>query len=133
MIDNLINKSQKNGLTLVFYQLLIVLLIALILTVFFSIKLGYSYLAGGITFLLPNCIFVLRAFALADTQSALVVLRGVYAGEVFKISFTVLLLVFFLKYVSLSMGAFYISFILLIISQCIAPFFFYNNVGIKHG
>ncbi|MCP5077575.1 MAG: hypothetical protein GY951_05905, partial [Psychromonas sp.] len=58
MVDKLAKKGQKSGLKLVAFQLLVVLTIALVSTVFFSVKAGYSALAGGITFLLPNFIFV---------------------------------------------------------------------------
>ncbi|WP_409440266.1 ATP synthase subunit I [Psychromonas sp. GE-S-Ul-11] len=133
MVDKLAKKSQVSGLKLVAFQFLLVLFFALISTVFFSNKAGYSALFGGITFLLPNLIFVLLAFAHAGARQAKKVLRGVYAGEAIKLFLTVLLLVVFLKYGALSLTAYYISFSLLVVSQWLAPFFFYNNDGIKHG
>ena len=133
MVDKLAKKSQKAGLKLVGLQLLIVLLIALVLTVFFSVKSGYSGLAGGITFLLPNFIFVLMAFAHAGASKSKLVVREFFAGEAIKLFLTVILFTVFLKYGALSLSAFYISFALLVISQWLAPFFFYNNDGIKHG
>lgn len=132
MVGKLAKKSQKAGLKLVVFQLLIVLIIALISTVFFSVKSGYSALAGGITFLLPNLIFVLMTFAHAGARQTQLVLRGFYAGEAIKLFLTVFLLVLFLKYGELSLTAFYVSFSILIVSQWLAPFFFYNNDGIKH-
>ena len=133
MVDKLAKKSQKAGLKLVGLQLLIVLLTALILTVFFSVKSGYSGLAGGITFLLPNFIFVLMAFAHAGASKAKLVVRGFFAGEAIKLFLTVILFTVFLKYGAVSLTAFYISFSLLVISQWIAPFFFNYNSGMKHG
>jgi ATP synthase protein I len=132
VVGKLAKKSQKAGLKLVVFQLLIVLIIALISTVFFSVKSGYSALAGGITFLLPNLIFVLMTFAHAGARQTQLVLRGFYAGEAIKLFLTVFLLVLFLKYGELSLTAFYVSFSILIVSQWLAPFFFYNNDGIKH-
>jgi len=133
VVDKLAKKGQISGLKLVAFQLLLVLIIALISTVFFSVKSGYSALAGGTTFLLPNLIFVLMTFAHAGARQTHKVLRGFYAGEAIKLFLTVLLFVVFLKYGSLSLTAFYISFSLLVTSQWLAPFFFYNNDGIKHG
>lgn len=132
MVDKLAKKGQKSGLKLMVFQLLIVLTIALISTVFFSVKSGYSALAGGITFLLPNIVFVLMAFAHAGARQTKKVLRGFYAGEAIKLFLTVILFVVFLKYIPLVLTAFYISFVLLVLSQWLAPFFFYNNDGIKH-
>ncbi|GLS90378.1 hypothetical protein GCM10007916_14450 [Psychromonas marina] len=132
MVDKLAKKSQRSGLKLVAFQLLLVLIIALVLTVFSSAKSGYSALAGGITFWLPNLIFVLMAFAHAGARQTKKVVRGFYAGEAIKLLLTVLLFVVFLKYGSLSLIAFYISFSLLVVSQWLSPFFFYNNDGIKH-
>ena len=133
MVDKLARKSQKAGLKLVGLQLLIVLVTALILTVFFSVKSGYSGLAGGITFVLPNFIFVLMAFAHAGASKAKLVVRGFFAGEAIKLFLTVILFTVFLKYGSLSLTAFYVSFSLLVISQWLAPFFFNYNSGMKHG
>lgn len=132
MVDKLAKKSQRSGLKLVAFQLLLVLIVALISSVFFSGKSGYSALAGGITFLLPNFIFVLMTFAHAGARQTKLVLRGFYAGEAIKLFLTVILFVIFLKYGTLSLFAFYISFSLLVVSQWLAPFFFYNNDGIKH-
>ena len=133
MVDKLAKKSQKAGLRLVGFQLLLVLLIALISTVLFSVKSGYSGLAGGITFLLPNFIFVLMAFAHAGASKSKLVVREFFAGEAIKLFLTVILFTVFLKYGALSLPAFYISFSLLVISQWLAPFFFNYNSGMKHG
>ena len=132
MVDKLAKKGQHSGLKLVLYQSLFVLSIALVSTVFFSVKSGYSALAGGGTFLLPNIIFVLMTFAYAGARQTKLVLRGFYVGEAIKFFLTVVLLVIFLKYVALSFIAFYSSFLLLIISQWSAPLFFYNNSGMKN-
>ena len=132
MVDKLAKKGQKSGLKLMVFQLLLVLTITLISTVFFSVKSGYSALAGGVTFLLPNIVFILMTFAHAGASKTRKVLRGFYAGEAIKLFLTVLLLVIFLKYLTLVLTAFYIAFVLLVLSQWLAPFFFYNNDGIKH-
>jgi len=132
VVDKLAKKGQISGLKLVAFQLLLVLFSALISTVFFSTKAGYSALFGGVTFLLPNLVFVLMTFAHAGARQSQKVLRGFYAGEAIKLFLTVLLFVVFLKYGTLSLIAFYISFSLLVASQWLAPFFFYNNDGIKH-
>ena len=133
MVDKLAKKSQKAGLKLVGFQLLLVLLIALISTVLFSVKSGYSGLAGGITFLLPNFIFVLMAFAHAGASKSKLAVREFFAGEAKKLFLSVILFTVFLKYGALSLPAFYISFSLLVISQWLAPFFFNYNSGMKHG
>ena len=132
MVDKLATKSRKAGLKLVRFQFLLVILLAAISTVFFSPKSGYSALAGGVTFLLPNFIFVWMTFAHAGARQTKLVLRGFYAGEAIKLFFTVILLVIFLKYGSLSLSAFYTSFALLVASQWLAPLFFYNNNGMKN-
>lgn len=133
MIDKLAKKSLLSGLKLIAFQLSFVLIIVLISTVFFSVKDGYSALAGGITFLLPNLILVLMTFAHAGASKTRQVLRGFYAGEAIKLTLTVILFSVFLKYVSLSLAFFYISFALLVVSQWLAPFFFNYNSGMKHG
>jgi ATP synthase protein I len=132
MVDKLATKGRKAGLKLVRFQFLLVILLVLISTVFFSTKSGYSALAGGITFLLPNLIFVLLTFAHEGARQTKLVLRGFYAGEAIKLFFTVILLLIFLKYGSLSLSAFYTSFALLVASQWLAPLFFYNNNGMKN-
>ncbi len=132
MVDKLAKKGQKSGLKLVAFQLLLVLIVALVSSVFFSGKAGYSALAGGITFLLPNFIFVFMTFAHAGARQTKLVLRGFYAGEAIKLTLTVVLLVIFLKSETLLLSAFYTSFALLVASQWLAPLFFYNNNGMKN-
>jgi len=132
VVDKLARKGQHSGLKLIAFQLLLVLIVALVSSVFFSVKTGYSALAGGFTFLLPNFIFVFMTFAHAGARQTKLVLRGFYAGEAIKFFLTVLLLVIFLKYVALSLAAFYVSFALLVLSQWLAPLFFYNNNGMKN-
>ncbi|PKF60719.1 hypothetical protein CW745_12650 [Psychromonas sp. psych-6C06] len=132
MVDKLAKKSQKSGLKLMAFQLLFVLVIALISTVFFSVKAGYSALAGGITFVLPNAIFVIMTFAHAGARQTKLVLRGFYAGEAIKLFLTVVLLIVFLKYGTVLLAPFYVSFALLVASQWLAPLFFYNNNGMKN-
>jgi len=132
MVDKLAKKNRDSGLRLVAFQLLFLLIVALVSTVSFSVNTGFSVLAGGITFLLPNFIFVWMAFAHAGARQSKKVVRGFYVGEAMKLFLTVILFVVFLKYTTLSLAAFYISFALLVVSQWLAPLFFYNKDGIKH-
>jgi ATP synthase protein I len=124
VVDKLAKKSQKAGLKLVSFQLLLVLCIALILTVFFSAESGFSGFAGGITFLLPNMIFVYMAFAHAGASKSKLVVRGIMGGEAIKIFSTVILFALFLGFASLSLTAYYVSFASLVASQWLAPLFF---------
>ncbi len=133
VVDKLAQKNQRLGLKLIAFQLLFVLLLVLISTVIHSWHAGYSALAGGFTYLLPNAIFVLMAFAHAGAQKSNLVVRGFYAGETLKLVLTVILLSVFLKYGTLSLIPFYISFSLLVMSQWLAPLFFNYNSGMKHG
>ncbi len=133
MVDKLARKNQICGLKLVVFQLLIVLILALISTVFFSTKSGFSALAGGITFLIPNCIFVFMSFAHAGARQSKMVLKGFCVGEALKIILILILLVVFLKYENLSFLYFYISFSLLIASQSLAYLFFKQHNGMTNG
>ena len=132
MVDKLAKYSHRSGLKLVGFQLSLVLFLALILTVFFSFKSGYSGLAGGITFMLPNMIFVLMTFAHAGASKSKLILRGFYVGEAIKLTLIVILFSLFLKYGALSLPSFYISFSLLVVSQWLAPFFFHDNNGMTN-
>ncbi|MEH6454466.1 MAG: ATP synthase subunit I [Psychromonas sp.] len=124
MVDKLAKIGQKAGLRLVSFQLFLVLFITLVLMVFFSTESGFSGFAGGITFVLPNMIFVYMAFAHAGASKAKIVVRGVMGGEAIKIFSTVVLLALFLNFTSLSLTAFYVSFAILVASQWLAPLFF---------
>lgn len=132
MVDKLAKKSQRAGLKLVAFQLLLVVLIMFLLSVIFSFKHGVSALAGGFTFLLPNFIFVFMTFAHAGASKSKLIIRGFYAGEAIKLALTVILLSVFLQLGTLILSAFYGAFILLLVSQCFAPLFFNNNNGMKH-
>ncbi len=132
MVDKLAKYSHRSGLKLVAFQFSLVLFLALILTVLFSFKSGYSGLAGGITFMLPNMIFVLMTFAHAGASKSKLILRGFYVGEAIKLTLIVILFSLFLKYGALSLPPFYISFALLVVSQWLAPFFFHDNNGMTN-
>ena len=132
MVDKLAKYSHRSGLKLVAFQFSLVLFLALILTVFFSFKSGYSGLSGGITFMLPNMIFVLMTFAHAGASKSKLILRGFYVGEAIKLTLIVILFSLFLKYGALSLPSFYISFALLVVSQWLAPFFFHDNNGMTN-
>lgn len=133
MIDKLARRSLVSGLKLIAFQFLLVLSIALISTVFFSTTAGYSALAGGFTFLLPNSIFVFMSFAHAGARQSRVVLKGFYVGEALKIFLVLVLLVVFLRDETLVLSSFYTSFSLLIASQSLAYLFFKQRNGMTNG
>ncbi|WP_028864470.1 ATP synthase subunit I [Psychromonas aquimarina] len=124
MVDKLAVKSQRAGLKLVRFQFLLVLLLALISTVIFSAKPGYSALAGGMTYVLPNVIFVLMTFAHVGASKSNMIVKGFFAGEAIKLCLTVVLFVAFLYFTTLSLSSFYAAFAILVASQWLAPFFF---------
>jgi len=133
MVDKLAKKNRGSGLKLVASQLLLVLFLALISTVFFSTKAGYSALVGGFTFLLPNFVFVCMSFAHAGARQSRIVLKGFYVGEALKIFLVLILLVLFLSDKTLVLSAFYTSFSLLIASQSLAYLFFKQHNGMTNG
>jgi ATP synthase protein I len=133
VIDKLAKKGLTSGLRLIAFQLFIVLMIALISTVLSTTNAGYSALAGGFTFLLPNSVFVFMSFAHAGARQSKIVLKGFYVGEALKIFLILILLVLFLSDETLSLIAFYISFSLLIASQSLAFFFFKQHNGMTNG
>jgi ATP synthase protein I len=132
VVNKLAKNSHRSGLKLVGFQFSLVLFIALILTVFSSAKSGYSGLAGGMTFMLPNMVFVLMTFAHAGASKSKLILRGFYVGEAIKLTLTVILFSVFLKYGALFLPSFFISFLLLVVSQWLAPFFFHDNNRMKN-
>lgn len=65
-------------------QALVVLIVAVICSVFFGIVAGYSGLLGGLIALLANVYFAFKAFRYFGARSARAIVQSLWAGEMGK-------------------------------------------------
>lgn len=88
---------QHRAYRLVTWQLFGVFLIALVALVLGGVKVGYSTLAGGLAYGLPNLFFVWLVFRYAGAQQMTRFLSAFFFGEVLKLIFSGILFVLVVK------------------------------------
>lgn len=105
-------RVQHEAYHLVLLQLLCVLIVALLGLLFYGKIVGFSILAGGLAYVLPNYIFVWRVFRYAGAQQMVAFLVAFLFGEMLKLILSAILVLLIVKYLPhslLSVLAGYIS------------------------
>lgn len=92
--------------------------IALLFHVFMGIVATRSAVLGGLTFIVPNALFVALAFRPAPADSAVAALRGLYAGEAAKLTTTaVMFAAGFMLVEPLHVGALFATYVTLLVAN----------------
>ncbi len=97
---NVANSIKSEAYKLVFWQLFVVMGLALILFLFKGLQSGISSLLGGLAYCVPNLMFVWRVFSRTSAQAARSFLVAFLAGEVSKLFLSALLFVLIVKYLA---------------------------------
>jgi ATP synthase protein I len=93
------NKSvQAEAYKLVYWQMAVVVGVALVISLFRDKLSGLSFLAGGMAYCLPNYIFVRRVFNRTTARAAKEFLVAFLLGEVMKLTLSAILFVLIVKY-----------------------------------
>lgn len=92
------NSVQAEALKLVYWQIAVVIGVALILLLFQSARGGISGLLGGLAYCLPNYLFARRVFSRATARQAKEFLVAFMLGEVMKLTLSAILFVLIVKY-----------------------------------
>jgi ATP synthase protein I len=102
------NKSvQAEALELVYWQIAVIMGLALILFLLQGTRSGYSLLLGGMAYCLPNYVFVRRVFnnATATARAATQFLMAFFLGETMKLFISAILFVLIVKYLPVTFPA----------------------------
>jgi ATP synthase protein I len=89
---------QSEAYKLVFWQLIVVLGLALILFLIQGLQTGLSVLAGGAAYCVPNFMFVWRVFSRTSAQEAKQFLMKFVLGEMTKLFLSAVFFVLIVKF-----------------------------------
>jgi len=107
---------QHQAYRLVVWQLISVILLALLATLIKGTTSGYSVFLGGMAYGLPNLIFVWGVFRFVGAQQMTQFLMAFMAGEMFKLFISAILFLVIVKYLPVSLLSVLVGFVAAIIS-----------------
>jgi len=88
---------------IVIWQLIGIIVLAVIVLLFKGMKSGYSVLLGGMAYGLPNLFFVWRVFRFAGANQMSFFMAAFFSGELIKLFLSAILFVLIVKYLSVSL------------------------------
>jgi len=113
---------KKTAYKLVYWQLLIVLGLALIVGLLQEIKNGWSVLLGGFAYILPSMAFVWQVFARSAIRSAQRFVAIFFASEFVKLLTSAILFVLIINTIPTSVFSVLIGYITAIAAFWVASF-----------
>lgn len=94
-----LNKSiKKEAYKLIFWQLSVIVGLALVLFLLQGLRNSLSALLGGLAYCLPNFVFVWRVFARTSAREAQRFVIAFFAGEATKLILSAALFLFIVKF-----------------------------------
>lgn len=106
------NKSvKKAAYRLIFWQLIVVVGLALALFLLKGNRSGLSALLGGLSYWLPNLVFVWRVFARVSASAAKSIVVSFFAGEIAKLFLSAILFVAIAKWLPVSALAMLVGYV----------------------
>lgn len=97
--------------TLIFWQFVVVILVAGILSLSGFNRLAYSLLLGSLTCIIPASCFALTFFAYSGARAARQIVRSFYRAELLKWLLTAILFALVFKYIPVEPVTYFVSFI----------------------
>jgi ATP synthase protein I len=113
-------KIQREAYQIVFWQLVGVLILALLALLIRGLTSGLSVLAGGLSYGVVNLIFVWRVFRFAGAHEMAQFVMAFFFGEMLKLILSAILFLFIVKYLPVGLLSVLIGFIGAIVSFWIA-------------
>lgn len=102
---------QHQAYQIVFKQLAVVALLALIAIPIAGVNSGFSVLMGGLTYCVPNLLFVWRVFRYAGAQQMTQFVAAFFAGEMIKLFLSAILFIMVVKTLPVSLLSTLVGFI----------------------
>lgn len=114
---------KKEAYKIIYWQLVLIMGLALVLFLFQGIQSGLSALLGGLAYWLPTLLFVWRVFARTTARAAKQFLAAFIAGEGIKLLLSALLFVLVVKFMPVNLLSVLAGFVGAVISFWIASLF----------
>lgn len=115
-VKSLKKRVRHQACSLVLWQLAGVAILALLGLALGGTKSGFSVFAGGMTYGLPNLIFVWVVFSFAGAQQMTQFMAAFFAGEMAKLVISAILFLVIVKYLPVSLLSTLVGFIGAIVS-----------------
>lgn len=112
--------SRKEALKIVYWQLILIIVLAGALFLFQGTQSGVSTLLGGLAYWIPTLLFVWRVFARGGARAAKQFLLLFVAGESIKLILSGILFVLIIKYMPIKLLSVLIGFVGAVIAFWIA-------------
>lgn len=121
---------QNQAYRIVMLQLLGVLTIALVGLVIGGVVSAYSVLSGGLTYVLPNFVFVWVVFRYVGARQMNMFVTAFFFGEMLKLFISSILFVIVVKYLSVSLLSVLIGLFGAMISFWVASIIVFSKRGV---
>lgn len=125
------NRVQSEAYKIVLLQLASVLILACFAFLFGGKVVGFSVLAGGLAYALPNLIFVWRVFRFVGAQQMTQFVLAFFIGEMMKMFISAILFLIIVKYLPVSLLSELIGFIGAIVSFWIVCMWYFSRQAIS--
>ncbi|ASQ44614.1 ATP synthase subunit I [Legionella clemsonensis] len=109
-------------------QLAICIVIALILLLIWGSREALSALLGGFVVIIPTALFARKLFRYQGARAARQIVKSFYVGEALKIVATIVLFTFVFMSFKIAPLAFFLTYIVVLMSHWFAPLFFVNKL-----
>ena len=114
--QSLKKKVQHEAYRIVFLQLVGVIVLALLALIARGFNSGFSVLAGGMAYGLPNLVFVWRVFRFVGAKQMNRFVVAFFLGEMMKLLLSAVLFLMIVKYLSVSLLSGLVGFVGAIVS-----------------
>lgn len=112
---------------IVFWQLMIIMGLAVLLFILRGLQGGLSTLLGGLAYWVPTFLFIWRVFARASARAVNQFVIVFFTGETVKLFLSAALFVVIVKYLPVSIGSLLIGYIGAIVAFWIASVIFLSR------
>jgi ATP synthase protein I len=122
---------QHEAYRIVFVQLIGVILLSIIALIINGTTSGFSVLMGGLSYCLPNLVFVWRVFRYTGAAQMMQFLAAFCIGEMIKLIFSAVLFLLIVNYLPVSLLSELIGFIGAIVAFWIACMWLFSKKAVK--
>lgn len=112
--------GKKQAFSIIFWQLFLIVALAVVIFLFQGARSGLSTLSGGLAYWLPTLLFVWKVFSHTGARAAKQFLIAFGVGEIVKIFLSAMLFVLVVKYLPVITLSVLIGFVGAVISFWIA-------------
>lgn len=123
----MLTKIRHQAYKILFFQLAIVILLAIIVLIFIDAKSGFSIFLGGLAYLIPSIFFIIKFLSSKCNRIPSKIFADFYCGELVKLILSFLVLILLFKFIPVKIifvligyGAASLSLLFLPVASCLS-------------